>query len=138
MKKDKSTKKAEETPEQPEAVGGYIHVIHRFDKVMQFPAGWDRGKLSDDNILEIRDYLRENKGAGQMEIEVHNTQHRITGNPRTRQTALFFVQTVPGGELVAGGNPIPALKGQLVILPAGEDFKIKATTHPREIIEFTF
>lgn len=135
MRKQKKTKSEAETPKQE---AGYVHVIHRFDKILNFPAGWDQGKLSDERLSEIREYLRENKGADHIETETHTTPHRIVGNTRTRQTALFFVQTLTGGELVTGGNPIPARKGNLVLLPAGMDFIIKPAYQNREIIEFTF
>lgn len=138
MGKKKAQKPEADQPQQ-EAKSEYVHVIHRFDKVLGFPAGWDQGKLSDARISEIREYLRGNKGAEQIETEVHTSQNRITDNKRTRQTALFFVQTTSGGELVpAGGNPIQARKGNLVLLPAGQDFIIKASYQNREIIEFTF
>jgi len=123
---------------EPKQEGTPVLVIPRMHKLLEFPAGWDRASLSEDAINAIRDYLREKTGAYEIDTEIHTTSARIERNPRSRITALFFAQTVQNGELVTEGQTIPARKGQLVVLPAGADFRIKYTPNEREIIEFTF
>jgi hypothetical protein len=130
-KKDK-TPKAENRPEAS------AHVIPRVDQALKFPEGWDREPLHAAQLNQLREYLREFHGADSIETERHAISNKIEGKPRKRFTALFFVHTVTEGNLIAEGITIPPRKGQLVILPAGVDWKILFTTQPREVIEFTF
>src|SRR6478609_4147206 len=134
MAKKKATTKAQpgNLPE-PSA-----HVTGRLDQVLQFPAGWDQHKLSDTAIDGIREYLRDFHGAENIKTAHHFTSHKIEGKATKHFTALFFAHTTTEGELVADGVTIPPRKGQLVILPANTEWKVKATLQRREIIEFTF
>lgn len=127
----------EPTPEQ-ESGSPWTLVVTRIYKPLQFPAGWDQGKVKDEQLTQLREYLREKQGAESIATARHNTPNKIEGNPRSRRTALFFAQTVTEGELVSEGKTFPARKGQLIILPAGADYRIRPTTQAREIIEFTF
>lgn len=133
MAKKKDTKKATGTLPEPTA-----NVTGRLDTILHFPAGWDQKPLADSDLHSIREYLRDNYGADDIETERHHSSNKIEGSTRKRRTAIFFAHTTTEGELIADGVSVPPRKGQLVTLPAGTTWKIRPTTQPREIIEFTF